>query len=224
MDRQKQNPSSWPKTLAEARRLQEHLRGRIIAEDAFGDIRSVAGVDASYRRDDGSTLAAVAMLSWPGLALEHSAIVCRPTPFPYAPGFLSFREAPAVLEALNCLPRRPDLLFVDGQGWAHPRRFGLACHVGLLAGLPTIGVAKTRLIGDFTAPGPSRSQWTRLFDHGETIGAVLRTRARVRPVFVSVGHRIGLETAIRWTLLCAPRFRLPEPIRLADRLSRLDLA
>jgi len=119
------------------------------------------------------------------------------------------------------LRTRPDLLFVDGQGLAHPRRFGLACHLGLLAAVPTIGVAKSRLLGRYKPPGPDRGEWTPLVEDGETVGAVLRTRSHTRPVFVSVGHRISLRTAVDYVLRCAPAFRLPEPIRLADRLSRV---
>ncbi|MGA2843748.1 MAG: endonuclease V [Steroidobacteraceae bacterium] len=130
-------------------------------------------------------------------------------------------STPAITEALNQLSKRPDLLLVDGQGLAHPRRFGLACHLGVLADVPTIGVAKSRLIGTYEEPGIERGAWSPLTDGGETIGAVLRTRRAVRPVFVSVGHRISLQTAIDLVLRCTGQFRLPEPIRAADRLSRI---
>jgi deoxyribonuclease V len=133
---------------------------------------------------------------------------------------LSFREAPALLAALACLSLRPDLLFVDGQGIAHPRRFGLASHIGVLADLPTIGVAKSRLLGNFVPPDGERGASAPLMDRSEAIGAALRTRAHVRPVFVSVGHRIALEAALALTLRASPRYRVPEPTRLADQLSR----
>jgi deoxyribonuclease V len=201
--------------------VQERLRAAILPEDRLGQIRAVAGVDAWTEPSGDCIWAAAAALNLADLELTESAIACRRTTFPYRPGFLSFREAPAAVAALECLRTTPDLLFVDGHGLAHPRRFGLACHIGLLTSLPTIGLAKSRLIGQYEEPGPDRGDWMPLTEHGETIGAVVRTRSRTRCVFVSVGHRIGLQTAIHYALRCAPRFRLPEPIRLADRLSRV---
>lgn len=212
--------ASWPRTLAEARDLQERLRPAILAEDRLGEIRVVAGVDAWSKPSGERIWAAAVVLNLADLELRESAIACQRTTFPYRPGFLAFREAPAAVAALECLRVTPDLLFVDGHGLAHPRRFGLACHIGLLTGLPTIGLAKSRLIGQYEEPGARRGEWMPLTEHGETIGAVVRTRARIQCVFVSVGHRIGLQTAIHYALRCAPRFRLPEPIRLADGLSR----
>ncbi len=210
----------WPKTPTEARALQEDLRHRVIAEDRLGPVRLLAGVDAGYDVRRGMTRAVAVLMEVDGLVLRHAVRAERPTDFPYVPGLLSFREAPAILAALDRLPERPDLLLVDGQGRAHPRRFGLACHLGVLADLPTIGVAKSRLIGTHDEPGEARGAQSPLLDKGEMIGVVLRTRARVRPLFVSVGHRIGLETAVELVLAAAPRYRLPEPIREADRLTR----
>ncbi len=210
----------WPKTPAEARALQEDLRNRVIAEDRLGPVRLLAGVDAGYDLRRGMTRAVAVSMVADGLVLRHAVRAERPTDFPYVPGLLSFREAPAILAALDRLPERPDLLLVDGQGRAHPRRFGLACHLGVLADLPTIGVAKSRLVGTHDEPGEARGARSPLLHKGEMIGVVLRTRARVRPVFVSVGHRIGLETAVELVLAAAPRYRLPEPIREADRLTR----
>lgn len=210
----------WPKTPAEARALQEDLRHRVIAEDRLGPVVLLAGVDAGYDLRRGMTRAVAVLMEADGLVLRHAVRAERPTDFPYVPGLLSFREAPAILAALDRLPERPDLLLVDGQGRAHPRRFGLACHLGVLADLPTIGVAKSRLIGTHDEPGEARGARSPLLDKGEMIGVVLRTRARVRPLFVSVGHRIGLETAVELVLAAAPRYRLPEPIREADRLTR----
>ncbi len=140
--------------------------------------------------------------------------------FPYVPGYLSFREIPAVLAVLERLTVRPDVILCDGQGIAHPRRCGLASHLGVVSGLPTIGVAKSRLVGDHDEPGLNRGDWVPLMDKGEIIGAVLRTRTGVKPIYVSIGHRVGLETAIRLVLACTPRFRLPETTRAADRLSK----
>jgi deoxyribonuclease V len=209
---------SWPRTLAEARLLQERLRGQVVTKDQLGAVQRVAGVDAHYTVD--GVWAAIAVMTFPDLVLVQSAVIRRLPAFPYVPGLLAFREAPAILEVLNRLSEKPDLLLVDGHGLAHPRRFGLACHLGVLGDVPTIGVAKSRLVGTYQEPGIERGVWSELVDHGETIGAVLRTRSAVRPVFVSVGHRISLTTAIDLVLRCTGRFRLPEPIRAADSLSR----
>jgi deoxyribonuclease V len=210
----------WPRSPAEAKVVQESLRKRVIREDRFDRLESVAGLDAHYGGDGRVVWAAAALMTPPTLELEESALVCCQTPFPYVPGFLSFRETPAMLAALKMLPAKPDLLFIDGQGVAHPRRFGLACHVGVLADIPTIGVAKSRLIGTHDEPGIERGAKAALKHRDEVIGAVVRTQRQTHPLFVSVGHRISLETAIKQVLACSPRFRLAEPIRAADRLSR----
>jgi deoxyribonuclease V len=216
--RQRPPEQRCPGSPAEARWLQEELGGLVVIEDQFDVVHRVAGVDAHY--GPGVVWAAVVVMTLPNLATVDSAAIHRPVDFPYVPGLLSFREAPAILEALHRLSEKPDLLLVDGQGLAHPRRFGLACHVAVLADVPAIGVAKSRLVGIYEEPGIERGAWSPLFDHGATIGAVLRTRRAVRPLFVSVGHRISLQTAIDFVLRCTGRFRLPEPIRAADRLSR----
>lgn len=209
----------WPKTVAQARAIQQSLRDRVITQDRLRVPRRVAGIDVGFERGGSVTRAAVVVLDFPSLEpLEH-AIARRKTGFPYVPGYLSFREAPAVLAALRQLRRAPDLILCDGQGFAHPRRFGLACHLGLLANLPSIGVAKSRLIGEHAALGPRRGEWVPLVDDGERIGAVLRTRTDVRPVYVSIGHRISLETAIDYVVACTTRYRLPETTRLAHRLA-----
>ena len=208
-------------SFAEARLVQQRLRAKVIVEDRLGRVRIVAGVDAWAEPSGERIWTAAVALGFSDLELQESAVVCRRTVAPYVPGFLSLREAPAALAALERLRLRPDLLLVDGQGLAHPRRFGLACHIGLLAAIPTIGVAKSRLLGRYEPPGPDRGEWTPLVDDDETVGAVLRTRAHVRPLFVSVGHCISLRTAVDYVLRCAPTFRLPEPLRLADRLSRV---
>ena len=147
------------------------------------------------------------------------AVARRPTRFPYIPGLLSFREIPAILAAMERLEVLPDLILCDGQGLAHPRRFGIACHLGVLTGFPCIGVAKTRLIGEHSAVPAAKGAWVPLMDKGERIGAVLRTRKGVKPLFISVGHRIGLDSAIAYTLACTPRYRLPETTRHAHRLA-----
>jgi len=209
----------WNLAPAEAISLQEELRHRVIARDRIGRVRRVAGVDVGFERDGAVTRAAVAVLNFPGLELVDWAIARTPTRFPYVPGLLSFRETPAVLKGLAKLKQRPDLLLCDGQGLAHPRRFGFACHLGLLADIPSIGVAKTRLIGEHEAVPENRGGWAPLVDRGEVIGAVLRTRPGVKPLFVSVGHRISLDTAIRWVMACVTRYRLPETTRWAHRLA-----
>lgn len=210
----------WPETPSDARSEQARLAPRVIREDRLGPVRRVAGLDVHYDPARGLAFAAAVLVDAESLELQASALACAPLRFPYVPGLLSFREAPAGLASLALLDPRPDLLLVDGQGLAHPRRFGLACHIGLLADLPTVGVAKSRLLGEHGELPPGAGNQVPLLDRGETIGAVVRTRDRVRPLFVSIGHRVSLETAVRWTLrLCAGR-RLPEPTRLADRLSR----
>jgi deoxyribonuclease V len=208
----------WPRSPAEAGQLQQRLRKQVITEDEIGVVRRVAGVDAHYGA--GRLWAAVVVMTFPDLAAIENALIVRPLTFPYVPGLLSFRETPAILEVLDRLSEKPDLLLVDGQGLAHPRRFGLACHVGVLSDVTAIGVAKSRLVGTYQEPGIERGEWTPLVDRGETIGAVLRTRSEVRPVFVSIGHRISLKTAIDLVLRCTIHFRLPEPVRSADTLSR----
>ncbi len=210
----------WPRDPREARALQESLRHRVVREDRTGEIRRIVGIDVAYARRASLTWAAAAALTMPGLLLEESVLAARPTCFPYVPGLLSFREAPAVLEALPLLSGIPDLLMVDGHGYAHPRRFGIACHIGVLADLPTIGVAKSRLVGRHREPGPEPGDRVPLTDGGEVIGMVVRTRPGVRPVFVSIGHRVSLERAVELVLASCRGFRLPEPTRIADRLSR----
>ena len=210
----------WPTTTVDARALQERLRGLVEHGDHLGKVRLIAGLDAHYAPRSKLVWGAAAVVRLPDLELVESALACAPLAFPYVPGLLSFREVPALLAVLAALCSRPDLLMVDGQGFAHPRRFGLACHVGVLADLPAIGVAKSRLCGTHDEPGPDRGARTPLKDGDDVIGAVLRSRTETRPLYVSIGHRVALQTAVDWVLRCAPRFRIAEPIRLADRLSR----
>ncbi len=209
----------WPKTVAEARSIQERLRHEVIKKDVLAKPQRVAGVDVGFEQGGTVTRAAVAVLDFPDLMLREHAIVRRKTRFPYVPGYLSFREAPAILAALKQLRDKPDLLLCDGQGLAHPRRFGLACHLGLLADIPSIGVAKSRLIGDHGRLLESKGAWAPLLVDGERIGAVLRTRTGVRPLYISIGHRISLRTAIKYVLLCTTKYRLPETTRHAHRLA-----
>lgn len=214
------SPHAWPATAADAIAVQKELAPRVRAQGALAGVRTVAGVDVAFPQGGAMARAAVVVLTFPGLDVAETAVAEQPTRFPYVPGLLSFREAPAVLAALATLRERPDVLMIDGQGLAHPRRFGIACHVGLLADIPAVGVAKSRLTGTHDEPGPVKGAHAPLLHKGETIGAVVRTRTDVRPVYVSVGHRVGLETAIDFVLACSPRYRLPEPTRRADRLSK----
>jgi deoxyribonuclease V len=209
----------WDLAPAEARRVQDELAGLVVLEDRHGEVRTVAGVDAGFEQRGRVTRAAAVLLSWPGLEVIEQALARRPTTFPYVPGLLSFRELPAVLAAFDQLQTRPDLVLCDGQGIAHPRRFGIACHLGVLLDIPAIGVGKSRLTGQFEEPGPAKGERSPLLDDGETIGLVVRTRDRVRPLFVSPGHRVSLESAADWVLRCTTRYRLPEPIRAADQLA-----
>ena len=207
----------WDLAIPEARALQEHLRGRVIERDSRRVPRRVAGADISFDRSSPDLHAAVVVLDAESLQVVEVAGVRARARFPYVPGYLSFREIPPLLEAFAKLETAPDLIVCDGQGRAHPRRFGLACHLGVLFDLPTLGCAKTRLIGEYREPGPRRGAHTQLRDGGEVIGEAVRTRSGVKPVFVSVGHRISLETARRTVLRLASRYRLPEPVRAAHQ-------
>ena len=211
--------NAWDLSPAEARALQERLSGQAEVRDRLGTPGLVAGIDVGFEHRGRVTRAAVAVLRAGDLQLVESALARRPTVFPYVPGLLSFREIPAVLDALAALACTPDLLLADGQGLAHPRRFGLACHLGWLVDTPTIGVAKSRLLGEFTPPPDRRGAWAPLLDRGDVIGAAVRTRRGVKPVFVSSGHRVDLASAVRLTLACTGRYRLPEPSRAAHRLA-----
>jgi len=211
---------AWDVTPSEAIAIQKRLRAALIVEDRLDEVRLVAGVDVGFEEGNTITRAAVVVLSFPGLEPVEEVVARRPTTFPYVPGLLSFREGPAILEALGRLQSAPDLLLFDGQGLAHPRRFGIACHIGLLTNSPSIGVAKSRLTGRPAGPlGDDKGDWQPLVDKGEVVGAVLRSRTNVRPLYVSAGHRVSLPTALRYTLACITRYRLPETTRLADRLA-----
>ncbi|MEV0896306.1 deoxyribonuclease V [Actinoplanes sp. NPDC049802] len=208
----------WPRTEEEALAVQDTLRSRVVTAPGPVAPETVAGLDVAY---DGDRLAAaVVVLRTADLTVVDTALVRGEPAFPYVPGLFAFREVPALMEALERLTVRPGVLICDGHGLAHPRRFGLAAHLGVLTDLPAFGVAKTRLVGDWEPVGEQRGARSPLVDAGETVGAVLRTQTGVKPVFVSVGHRIGLERACELTLALAPRFRLPETTRAADRACR----
>ncbi|MEM6252486.1 MAG: deoxyribonuclease V [Cyanobacteria bacterium P01_D01_bin.156] len=212
-------PNTWPSDTEAAIALQNRLRTQVITTNQFEKITTVAGVDAGFEQDGTIVRAAVVMLQLPDLTLLEQAIARRPTTFPYVPSLLSFREMPTVLDALAKLTIEPDLIICDGAGIAHPRRLGIASHLGVLIDKPTVGVAKSRLIGTYGDLPDSKGAWVPLIDRGERIGAVLRSRAGTKPLFVSPGHRISLETAVDYVLQCTPKYRLPETTRLADRLA-----
>jgi len=210
-----------PLDLAEARALQEALRHRVV-ERAPRDFAPelIAGVDVHFSRDGQTAFAAAVLLDALSLEIVQSAQAAEPVRFPYRTGFLSFREVPVALRTLYLLDTAPDLVMVDGQGRAHPRRFGLACHLGVLLDKPTIGVAKSRLLGRFAEPGSEAGEQTPLEDKGEIVGTVLRSKRACRPLFISVGHRVDLQMAVAWVMRTTHRHRQPEPTRLADHLSR----
>jgi deoxyribonuclease V len=229
----------WDVAPAEARKIQEELRTHWKGEDAFGDIRTVAGLDASFiltgsqalkkpvrhgnrLRDANRAIGCAVVYRFPEMEELERAYAILPLDFPYVPGLLSFREIPVLLAALRKLEAKPDLLFCDAQGYAHPRRMGLASHLGVVLDLPTIGCAKSLLIGTHKAAPQRAGCWTPLIDEkagGERIGAVLRTRTGVRPIYVSQGHRVSLETSIRLTLAVADGYRIPRPTRDADHFA-----
>ncbi len=210
---------SWDVNPSEARLIQQQLAPMVETKDRLGAVGMVAGVDVGFEESGAITRAAVAVLRFPDLEIMDQGIARVPTTFPYIPGLLSFREIPAVIAAMEKLAKLPDLLLCDGQGIAHPRRFGIACHLGLLMDIPAIGVAKSRLIGTFSELPPLKGSRVPLLDKGEQIGAVLRSRTGVSPLYISPGHRICLQTAIDYVLACTPKFRLPETTRQAHRLA-----
>lgn len=213
-------PHAWDLSTDDAKALQRSLSAKVVREDRLGDVRCVAGVDVAYDEDGGWLFAAVAVLDSVSLELLEVSTARQPVAFPYVSGLLAFRELPAVIEAMGKLRRRPDLTICDGQGRAHPRRFGLACHLGVWFDLPTVGCSKTRLTGQADPVGSGRGARALLMDKGEVVGSVLRTRDGIRPVYVSTGHRVSLQTACDWVLKLTPVYRLPETTRQADRIVR----
>lgn len=205
----------WPATTPEARELQLLLAVRISRLNSIDNPRLVAGADLSPPDESGVARGAVVVLRLPELALAEVKVATGKPSFPYVPGLLSFRESPLVLAAWRKLELSPDFLLVDGQGIAHPRRFGIASHLGLLLDIPTIGCAKSILVGKSREIGSRVGNWAPLMDGEEVVGAALRTRSGAKPIYVSIGHRVDLDSAIRWVLACCRGYRLPEPTRLA---------
>jgi len=216
---------SWQLSPSEARRLQLDLAPRVILKGGRRSPRLIAGADVAYLSALRRLVATVVLLRRPRKTtdqeweLVEQVVQEGPATFPYVPGLLSFREAPVVLDCFARLRRTPDLVLVDGQGIAHPRGFGLASHLGLWLDIPTVGCAKSRLVGEYEEPERAKGSWTKLRYQGKVVGAVVRTRDGVKPLFVSPGHRVGVSQAVRMALLCTGRYRLPEPNRQAHRLA-----
>ncbi|HOW69029.1 MAG TPA: deoxyribonuclease V [Phycisphaerae bacterium] len=208
----------WSMTPKAAVRLQQRLAQRVRIEPLLADVRIVAGVDVAFSPDGRHALAGVVLYDLRASCVTETQLAWRPTRFPYVPGLLSFREAPAALAAIRKLRQEPDVFLLDAQGMAHPRRLGLASHLGLLLDRPTIGCAKSRLCGQHDDPPAAAGRSAHLLDDHEVIGAVLRTRPHVKPLYVSAGHRVTLDDAIHVVMACVTRFRLPEPTRHAHML------
>ena len=206
---------SWQVSISEAKDIQRSLAGKVSGSGEVESPRFIAGVDISVKREVGQATGAVVILQYPELRVVEVKVIGGRLDFPYIPGLLSFRESPLILAACQELTLVPDLILVDGQGIAHPRRMGLASHLGLFLDTPTIGCAKSLLCGQHEVPGREPGSYTEIRDREEVIGAALRTKLGVNPVYISIGHRICLESAIYWVLKCCRGYRLPEPARLA---------
>lgn len=214
----------WNLGIEEAKAKQRELAQRVVLEDQFGEIRYIAGVDMAIDElSGGMARAAVVLFSFPDLTILEKHVYEEPMRMPYIPGLLSFRELPSLLGALAQLKQRADLVMVDGQGIAHPRRLGIASHLGLWIDTPTIGCAKSILVGKHEPVGEAVGDWQPLIYYHQTIGAALRTRLKVKPMFISQGHKISLESSLKYVLDCGRGYRLPEPTRQADKLSKDNL-
>ena len=210
---------NWDLTPKQAVARQRELASRVVTRDDFRPVTRVAGVDVGFEDHKTTSRAAAVLLDYADLSPIQSGVARRPVTFPYIPGLLAFREAPVVLDALRVLTEEPQILIVDGHGYAHPRRFGIACMLGVVLDQPTVGCAKSILVGEAAEPANRIGAWTPLIDHDEVIGAAVRTRQDVRPIYISIGHRVSLETAVELALRCTSGFRLPEPIRFAHRVA-----
>jgi deoxyribonuclease V len=208
----------WDLSYKEAVEIQNRLASQVRFTAMKKTPKIVAGLDCAFSKDEKRIFAAVVVIGLPGFVVLETVTATRKLCFPYIPGLLSFRETPVCIDAIEKLKVKPDVFIVDGQGFAHPRRFGIASHIGVLLDMPTVGCAKSRLIGDFDEPGKRKSNYSPLADNGEVIGAVVRTRTSVKPVFVSVGHKCTLDDAIKLVLECTTRYRLPEPARMAHKI------
>jgi deoxyribonuclease V len=213
------NAADWALTTEQAIAHQKVLARSVRIEPLDSPVATIAGVDCGFEDGGRIARAAVVVMSWPGLDVLEERIARDPTRLPYIPGLLSFRELPVVLQAFDALEHWPDLLLCDGQGIAHPRRLGIAAHLGVITDLPAIGVGKSRLVGSFNPPGEARGSAEPLLHRHQRIGTVLRSRTGVKPLFVSPGHRVSHDDAVEWVLATGGGYRLPEPVRAADRLA-----
>ncbi len=211
---------SWNATLEKAIRIQETLRYKIILKKDFSEVRSIGGGDVAYSKDGIRLYGAIAVFSFPKMEIVDVSLAEGKTTFPYVPGLLSFREGPILVKIFQGLKIKPDVMIFEGQGIAHPRKMGLASHLGLWLDIPSIGCAKTPLLNEFTNPGLQKGSFTWIYLEKEKLGAVLRTKDKVKPLFVSPGHRIDLSTSIRLILETCQGFRIPEPLRKAHQASR----
>ncbi len=214
---------SWQVSIAQALEIQQRLAAQVSKKSEVTTPRFIAGVDISVGKGEGTATGAVVILSYPELSVVETKVAQGKLDFPYIPGLLSFRESPLTLAACQKLTIAPDLILVDGQGIAHPRRLGLASHLGLLLNTPTIGCAKSILCGNHEVLGDEPGSYAKILDRGETIGAALRTKLRVKPVYVSIGHKVDLQTAAYWVMNCCRGYRLPEPTRLAHLAAGANL-
>jgi deoxyribonuclease V len=220
MAMQPQLETRWDLTPREAIKLQESLRERVELQDRFEDIRYVVGADMAFDPETQVAFAGVIVYRFPSLEEVERRMARRKLRFPYVPGLLSFRECPVLLAAFARLRTEPDLILIDGHGRAHPRRFGIACHIGILFDKPTIGCAKSRLVGEHQEPGKKAGSSTPLLLQGERLGVVLRTRDDVKPIYVTTGHRVSLDSAVGLVKQCVDGFRIPKPTREADHYVR----
>lgn len=212
------NPEYWNLSPKQAIALQLELRDNVCLADDIGEVNIIAGVDVSIGRGWSHGKCGIVMLSFPDLKIIETRTHIAPITFPYVPGLLAFRELPIFFETYDLLENKPDLLFFDGHGYAHPRRFGFACMGGVLLDKPSIGCAKSRLIGHFSEPSNEPGAVSPLFDDSERIGNVIRTKTGSKPVFISPGHKVSFDTAIEFTIRCTRGYRIPEPTRLAHNL------
>jgi len=211
----------WPKDPAEAIALQQEMRSRIELKNGFKEIKYICGVDCSYDLRTNISRAVLCVFSYPELELVESVMAHLPTDFPYVPGLLSFREIPVILEAFKVLQTTPDVLMVDGMGIAHPRRMGIASHLGLYLDIPSIGVGKSLLCGKYEMPGSHKGDRSDLIYKSEKIGVVLRSKDNTNVLFISPGHKIDFDTSIKLVMDCLVKYRLPDPTHVADRLSKI---
>lgn len=208
----------WPKDISRAREIQDALSKEVKIVPLEGTLKLIAGADAAFQDD--MIIAVASLYTYPELVPVHDAVCKEKARFPYIPGLLTFREGHAIVSALNKLKAKPDVILFDGQGIAHPRGIGIASHIAVILDIPAIGCAKSRLVGEFEEPGNEKGSRSNLYYEGKRVGVVLRTRSNVRPIFVSPGHLIDIDSSIEIVMNCVSKCRIPEPLRRADRLSK----